>query len=305
MGEPISVDYRGHRVMEMPPNGQGLIVLLTLRILTEFDVTALSQSDPALLEHLILESLKLSFADAERYIGDPHFHEVEVEGLLSEPFTASRRELIQLDKALTAPTAGSLRGDTTYFTIVDKNRNAVSFITSLSDMFGSGMVAGDTGILLHNRAAEFSLEPGHPNEVCPRKRPRHSILPAMVFQGDNLRFTLGCVGANMQPQGQVQILLNLLDRGMNLQEAIDAPRVRALGGLRISAEQTFASELIDRLASMGHQIIPGEEAPADWIQPHEFARSFKGSAQAVAIDPELGTLCGASDPRLDGVVLGY
>ena len=303
--EPISVDYRGHRVMEMPPNGQGIIVLLALRILAGFDVAALSQSDPAIVEHLILESLKLSFADALRYIGDPHFHEVEVEGLLSEPFIASRRELIQLDKALAAPTAGSLRGDTTYFTIVDKDRNAVSFITSLSDMFGSGMVAGDTGILLHNRAAEFSLEPGHPNEVCPRKRPRHSILPAMVFQGDNLRLTLGCVGANMQPQGQVQILLNLLDRGMNLQEAIDAPRVRALGGLRISAEQTFASELIDRLASMGHQIIPGEEAPADWIQPHEFARSFKGSAQAVAIDPKLGTLCGASDPRLDGVAIGY
>ena len=303
--EWVEVDYRGHRVMEMPPNGQGIIVLLALRILAGFDVAALSQSDPALAEHLILESLKLSFADAERYIGDPHFHEVEVEGLLSEPFIASRRELIQLDKALAAPTAGSLRGDTTYFTIVDKNRNAVSFITSLSDMFGSGMVAGDTGILLHNRAAEFSLEPGHPNEVCPRKRPRHSILPAMVFQGDNLRLTLGCVGANMQPQGQVQILLNLLDRGMNLQEAIDAPRVRALGGLRISAEQTFASEFIDRLASMGHQIIPGEEAPADWIQPHEFARSFKGSAQAVAIDPKLGTLCGASDPRLDGVAIGY
>ena len=303
--EPISVDYRGHRVMEMPPNGQGLIVLLALRILAGFDIAALSQSDPAIVEHLILESLKLSFADALRYVGDPHFHEVEVERLLSKPFIASRRELIQLDKALAVPTAGSLRGDTTYFTIVDKNRNAVSFITSLSDMFGSGMVAGDTGILLHNRAAEFSLEPGHPNEVSPRKRPRHSILPAMVFQGDDLHLTLGCVGANMQPQGQVQILLNLIDRGMNLQEAIDAPRVRALGGLRISAEQTFVAALIDRLASMGHQIIPGEEEPADWIAPHEFARSFKGSAQAVAIDPKLGALCGASDPRLDGVAIGY
>ena len=109
----------------------------------------------------------------------------------------------------------------------------------------------------------------------------------------------------MQPQGQVQVLLNLIERGMNLQEAIDAPRVRTLGGLRISAEQTFASELIDRLAVLGHQIIPGEEAPADWLQPHEFARSFKGSAQAVAIDPKLGALCGASDPRLDGVAIGY
>jgi gamma-glutamyltranspeptidase / glutathione hydrolase len=291
--------------MEMPPNGQGIIVLLALRILAGFDIAALSRTNPALVEHLVLESLKLGFADATHYIGDPHFHEVEVEGLLSEKFIASRRELIHLDKALAAPPTGSLRGDTTYFTIIDKDRNAVSFITSLSDMFGSGMVVGNTGILLHNRAAEFSLEPGHPNEVTLGKRPRHSILPAMVFEGANLRFTLGCVGANMQPQGQVQILLNLLDRKMNLQEAIDAPRVRALGGLRISAEGTFASELTDRLASMGHEIIAGEETPADWIQPHEFARSFKGSAQAIAIDPKLGTLCGASDPRLDGVAIGY
>jgi gamma-glutamyltranspeptidase/glutathione hydrolase len=303
--EPISADYHGYRVMEMPPNGQGIIVLLALRILAGFDVAALSRSNPAAVEHLIIESLKLGFADAERYIGDPHFRELDVEELLSDDFIAARRDCIQLDKALTAPTAGSLRGDTTFFTIIDKDRNAVSFITSLSDMFGSGMVAGDTGILLHNRAAEFSLEPGHPNEVCPGKRPRHSILPAMVFEGDHLRLTLGCVGANMQPQGQVQILLNLLDRKMNLQEAIDAPRVRALGGLRISVEQTFASEQIDRLATMGHQIIPGEETPADWIQPHEFARSFKGSAQAIAIDPKHGTLCGASDPRLDGVAIGY
>src|SRR5262245_27497571 len=191
--EPSSADYHGYRVMEMPPNGQGIIVLLALRILAGFDVAALSQTDPAVVEHLILESLKLGFADAERYIGDPHFHEVNVEGLLSETFIASRRDLIQLDKALSAPTAGRLRGDTTYFTIVDKDRNAVSFITSLSDMFGSGVVAGDTGILLHNRAAEFSLEPGHPNEVTLGKRPRHSILPAMVFEGANLRFTLGCV----------------------------------------------------------------------------------------------------------------
>jgi gamma-glutamyltranspeptidase/glutathione hydrolase len=126
----------------------------------------------------------------------------------------------------------------------------------------------------------------------------------MVFRNDDLRFSLGCVGANMQPQGQVQILLNLIDREMNLQEAIDAPRVRALGGLRTSVEQALA-EQVARLASLGHQIVSDEEAPVDWIQPHEFARSFKGSAQAVAIDPKLGTLCGASDPRLDGLAIGY
>ena len=148
--------------MEMPPNGQGLIVLLALRILDGFDVSALWQSDPGVVEHLILEALKLSFADAERYVGDPDFHEFDALELLSEEFIASRRERIQFDKAMPAARAGTLHGDTTYFTIVDKDRNAVSFITSLSDMFGSGVVAGDTGILLHNRAAEFSLESGHP-----------------------------------------------------------------------------------------------------------------------------------------------
>ena len=167
------------------------------------------------------------------------------------------------------------------------------------------MVAGDTGIIMHNRAAEFSLEPGHPNEIAPGKRPRHSILPSMVFQGDDLHMTFGCMGANMQPQGQVQILLNIIDRGMNPQEAIDASRVRVLGGKRISVESMFPPNVIARLASFGHDIVPGEEAPTDWVQPHDFLHSFMGSAQAIVIDPAFGTLCGGSDPRLDGVAIGY
>jgi gamma-glutamyltranspeptidase/glutathione hydrolase len=289
----------------MPPNGQGLVVLMALRILEGYDMAGLFRSDLAAAEHLVLEALKLGFADAERYIGDPRFGRVQVEQLLSDSFIAARRSLVRMDQAMPTPTAGQLRGDTTYFTVVDKDRNAVSFITSISDVFGSGMVAGDTGIILHNRAAEFSLEPGHPNEIAPGKRPRHSILPAMVFQDDELRMTFGCMGANMQPQGQVQILLNAIDRGMNPQEAIDASRVRVLGGNRISVESTFPSDVIARLASAGHEIIAGEEPPADWMHPHDFLRSFMGGAQAIAIDAELDTLCGGSDPRLDGVAIGY
>ena len=303
--EPISATYRGHRIVEMPPNGQGLIVLMTLRILEGYDLAGLFRSDVATAEHLILEALKLSFADAERYIGDPRFGRVDVEQLLSDAFIASRCSLIRNDRAVPAPTSGSLRGNTTYFAVVDKDRNAVSFITSISDIFGSGMVAGDTGIILHNRAAEFSLEPGHPNEIAPGKRPRHSILPAMVFQGDDLRMTFGCMGANMQPQGQVQILVNMIDRAINPQQAIDASRVRVLGENRISVETTFAPDVIARLASFGHEIISGEEPPADWLQPHDFLHSFMGSAQAIVIDPVFGTLCGGSDPRLDGVAIGY
>jgi gamma-glutamyltranspeptidase/glutathione hydrolase len=303
--DPISATYRGHRVVEMPPNGQGLIVLIALRILEGYDLASLFRRDLAAAEHLILEALKLSFADAERNIGDPGFATVDVEQLLSDAFIASRRSLIRMDRANPTPTAGALGGNTTYFTVVDKDRNAVSFITSISDVFGSGMVAGDTGIILHNRAAEFSLEPGHPNEIAPGKRPRHSILPAMVFRGDDLHMTFGCMGANMQPQGQVQILVNLIDRAMNPQQAIDASRVRVLGANRISVESTFPPDVIARLASFGHEIIPGEAPPADWLQPHDFLHSFMGSAQAIVIDPAFGTLCGGSDPRLDGVAIGY
>jgi gamma-glutamyltranspeptidase/glutathione hydrolase len=303
--EPISATYRGHRIVEMPPNGQGLIVLMALRILEGYDLAGIFRSDIAMAEHLILEALKLGFADAERYIGDPRFGRVDVEQLLSDAFTASRRGLIRKDRAIPTPAAGTLRGNTTYFTVVDKDRNAVSFITSISDIFGSGMVAGDTGIILHNRAAEFSLEPGHPNEIAPGKRPRHSILPAMVFRGEDLRMTFGCMGANMQPQGQVQILVNVIDLGMNPQQAIDASRVRVLGGNRISVESTFAPDVVARLASFGHEIIRGEGPPADWLQPHDFLHSFMGSAQAILIDPAFRTLCGGSDPRLDGVAIGY
>jgi gamma-glutamyltranspeptidase / glutathione hydrolase len=291
--------------VEMPPNGQGLIVLTALRILEGYDIAGIFSSDLAGAVHLILEVLKISFADADQYIGDPRFGQVHVEELLSDLFIASRRALIRMDHAIPAASAGCLQGHTTYFTVVDKDRNAVSFITSISDIFGSGMVAGDTGIILHNRAAEFSLELGHPNVIAPGKRPRHSILPSMVFKGDDLYMSFGCMGANMQPQGQLQILLNMIERGMNPQEAIDAPRVRVLGGNRISVEPIFPTEVKARLASLGHEIVVGEDPPTDWHQTHDFMHSFMGSAQAIVIDPDFGTLCGDSDPRLDGVAIGY
>lgn len=303
--EPISSTYRGRTIYEMPPNGQGIIALLALRILEGYDLGALFHADLAEATHVVLEAIKLSFADGMRYVGDPVEKRIPVEELLSDTFVASRRKLISKHHAIPTPTAGRIPGDTTYLTVVDSKRNAVSVITSLSDAFGSGMVAGDTGIILHNRGAEFSLEAGHPNEVRPGYRPRHSLLPAMVFEEDRLRMTFGCMGGNMQPQGQAQILINLFDRGMDLQEALDAPRARSLGGNRISLESSYPSDLAPRLAALGHEIVTGEEAPHDWLRPHDFAHSFHGSAQAIAIDPVFGTLAGASDPRLDGVALGY
>lgn len=189
--------------------------------------------------------------------------------------------------------------------MVDQHRNAVSLITSISDVFGSGIVPEGTGIILNNRGCEFSLDPQHPNVVSPHKRPYHSIIPAMVFHQGNFLMTLGCMGGNMQPQGQVQILSNLIDRKMSLQEALSAPRVRLLENNKCALEESFPSSTIEGLIRLGHDRIPGDAPPIDWTSPHWFVQSFKGSAQAIMVDPNYNTLVGASDSRLDGLPIGY
>lgn len=302
--EPIRATYRGHTVLELPPNGQGIVVLEALRILEAYDLENLFETDSAAASHYILEALKLAFADAERYVADPRFVATPVETLLSDAYVGARRALIEDRIALENPVAGRIYGDTTYFTVMDKDRNAVSLITSISDVFGSGLIAPGTGIILHNRGADFELEEGHPNIAAPGKRVRHTILPAMLLdESGAFRMSFGCMGANMQPQGQVQILVNLLDRGMNLQEAVDAPRVRVLDGKRISVEPHADRDLADKLAAMGHEVTTGDEIPQDWEARHDFMRSFEGSAQAIALSGE--AMCGASDPRLDGISVGH
>ena len=157
-------------------------------------------------------------------------------------------------------------------------------------------------MILHNRGADFAMDPAHPNCAAPAKRVRHSILPSMMLSADgSLTLSFGCMGANMQPQGQVQILVNLIDRGMDLQQALDAPRVRALDGRRVSVEPHGDPGFAEDLAALGHQVVAGEEIPADWTARHDFMRSFEGSAQAIAIVGE--ALCGATDPRLDGIAV--
>jgi gamma-glutamyltranspeptidase/glutathione hydrolase len=302
--EPIRAKYRGHTVLELPPNGQGIVVLEALRILEAYDLKAMFETDSAGASHLILEALKLAFADAERYVADPMFFETPVETLLSDLYVDQRRSLICNNVALDNPVAGRIYGDTTYLTVMDKDRNAVSLITSISDVFGSGLIAPGTGVILHNRGADFELQDGRPNVAAPGKRVRHTILPSMLLnEAGDFRMTFGCMGANMQPQGQVQILVNLLDRRMNLQEAIDAPRVRVLDGKRISVEPHADKSLAEKLQAMGHDVSHGEEIPKDWEAPHDFMRSFEGSAQAIELSR--AALCGASDPRLDGIAVGY
>jgi gamma-glutamyltranspeptidase/glutathione hydrolase len=298
--EPIRSRYRGHSVLELPPNGQGVVALMALGILEAFDLRRLFAEDQVKANHLILEAVKLAFADATRTVADPRFAATPVDRLLSADYLSERRQLIRQDRALDAPGAGRVYGDTTYLTVVDRDRNAVSLITSISDIFGSGIIVPQTGVILHNRGADFAIDPAHPNHAAPGKRVRHSILPSMMLSEDGaLELSFGCMGANMQPQGQVQILVNLIDRDFDLQQALDAPRVRALDGRRISVEPHQDPSFADKLAALGHKVVAGEEIPSDWMIPHDFLRSFEGSAQAIAIVGD--ALCGASDPRLDGI----
>ena len=298
--EPIRGVYRGQTILELPPNGQGVVALMALGVLEGFDMAAMFAESEVAAKHLILEAVKLAFADTVKHVADTRFAPTPLDRLLSPDFLRERRSLIQPDRALETPSAGRVYGDTSYLTVVDRNRNAVSLITSISDIFGSGIIVPETGVILHNRGADFEMDLAHPNHAAPGKRVRHSILPSMMLSENGaLELSFGCMGANMQPQGQVQILINLIDRGMDLQQALDAPRVRALDGRRVSLEPHRDPNFADRLAALGHTIVVGEESPKNWIVRHDFLRSFEGSAQAIAIAGE--ALCGASDPRLDGI----
>ena len=296
--KPISTSYRGYTVYECPPNGQGLTALLALNILEGFDLASLKQR-PDLYYHTLIEALKLAFADRNRYIADPRFAAVPVDELLSKEYAARRRALIDPDKAIESPAPGDFehRGDTTYFTVIDKDHNAVSFINSLFEAFGSGIVAGDTGIVLHDRGAGFSLDPRHPDRIEPGKRPFHTIIPAMVFKDGKLWMSFGVMGGDIQPQGHVQVLTNVIDLGMGLQQALDAPRFRYRGGNRVMMEDELTETVINSLMRRGHvRAAPPEGIPI---------RTMMGGGQAIVIDPGSGTLMGASDPRKDGMALGY
>jgi gamma-glutamyltranspeptidase/glutathione hydrolase len=230
---------------------------------------------------------------------------VPVEELLSRERTARRREAIDRDRAAGAAAPGALAGgpaakrggsaaagDTVYLAAVDRDGNAASFINSLFDAFGAKIVGGRTGILLHSRGSGFTLEPGHPNEYAPRKRPFHTIIPGMVRREGRLHLAYGVMGGPFQPQGHVQLLTGLVDFGLELQEAIDAPRWRHVSGRRVVLEHGTPRATFAALAARGHEVEP--------------ASGFAfGGAQAILMDPATGTWVGGSDPRKDGCALGY
>lgn len=284
--EPISTDYRGFTLHELPPNGQGVIVLEALNLLEGFQLAGMAEADRM---HVQIEAVKLAFADAWRYVADPEVSDVPTAGLLSKEYARARRGFIT-EKALQRPTHGFPPSGTVYVTVVDGDGNAVSLINSLYEHFGAKVVVERTGILLQNRGELFSLDPGHPNALAPGKRPYHTIIPAMVCRDGKPWLCFGVVGGFMQPQAQVQLLCNLIDLKMDLQAAVDAPRFRWNEGAGVMLEQGFSKNVEEALLEKGHRLMP--------VAGH----GGFGGAQAILIDPANGALSGASDSRKDGCV---
>ncbi|CAI8048637.1 Glutathione hydrolase-like YwrD proenzyme [Geodia barretti] len=292
--EPIGTDYRGHTVLELPPNGQGITALMTLNVLEGFDLAAHAYGS-APYYHLLIEATKQAFADRNRYIADPAFASVPVAGLLSKAYAATRRQEIDPTRAGDfSPGTPAALGDTVYVSCVDAERNVVSLIHSLFQGFGSGIVAGDTGICLQNRGAGFVADPSHPNALQPGKRPFHTIIPAMILRDGKPWLCYGVMGGHMQAQGHVQVALNSIDFGMNVQEALEAPRCRIMGGREVALEHAVPQVVRDELGFMGHELWPRGAQNVSY-----------GGGQAILIDHERGVLQGGSDYRKDGCALGY
>ena len=288
--EPISTTYRGHTVYELPPNNQGLAALQMLNILEGFDVKSLGHNSAEYL-HLLVEAKKLAFVDRAKHIADPAFYQAPLAQLLSKDYAAELRKKINNAQAQEPSANGPSGGeDTVYLTVVDKDRNCVSFIQSIFSAFGSGLVAGDTGIVLHNRGAGFSFDPTSNNRLEGGKRPFHTLIPAMVFKDGKPWLTFGVMGGDMQAQGHVQVLLNLIDFGMDVQQAGEQPRFRHFeNGLAL--ETAIGADVRKALEVKGHKLV---ESPGAF-----------GGYQAILIDPVTGALAGGSDIRKDGCAIGW
>ncbi len=288
--DPISVTYRGYTVYELPPNTQGLAALEMLNILEGYGVKTLGHNSAEYLHHLV-EAKKLAYADRARYIADPAFYQAPLDKLLSKDYAAEQRKRIDPNRVVEQTAAGPRGGeDTVYLTVVDQDRNAISLIQSIFSAFGSGLVAGDTGIVLHNRGAGFSFDPNHPNRIEGGKRPFHTLVPAMVLRDGKPWLTFGVMGGDMQAQGHVQVLLNMIDFGMDVQRAGEMPRFRHFDS-GLALESAIGEDVQKTLQKKGHRMT---------MSPGTF-----GGYQAIMIDPRSGALFGGSDLRKDGCAIGW
>ncbi len=289
---PISAEFRGHRVWECPPNGQGVIALLLLNIMAEVE----TGSGPITVArmHAEIEACRLAYAARTQYLCDPDFAEMDVDALLSPDYAARLRSRIDAHRAAHPfPEPATVRHrDTVYISVVDKDRNACSFINTLFHGWGAGLCAPESGVVFTNRAQGFTLDPSSPNRIEPGKRPLHTIIPGMVSKGDRTVMSFGVMGGDYQAMGHMQFLTRMFDYGLDIQEAMDLPRFMPdpFEG-DVEMESTVPEPMRAELAGIGHRIVP----PPKPI----------GGSQAVWIDHERGVLTGGSDPRKDGCALGY
>lgn len=302
--EPVGTDYRGYTLWELPPNGQGIAALQILNILEPYNFSDMGFGSTDHV-HIFAEAKKLAYEDRARFYADPDFNAIPVDVLTSKKYAAKRRELLDRNKAAAAYPTGNPAlesGDTIYLTVADADGNMVSLIQSNYRGMGSGITPGELGFVLQDRGELFSLEPGHPNIFAPGKRPFHTIIPAFVTRNGERHISFGVMGGSMQPQGHVQILMNLIDFSMNLQEAGDAPRIYHTGssqptgehmqdGGKILLESGFPEETWRGLESRGHQL---------GRRPGVF-----GGYQAIMWDGERNIYIGASESRKDGQAAGF
>jgi gamma-glutamyltranspeptidase/glutathione hydrolase len=297
--EPIYSNYRGATVYECPPNGQGIAALQAMNIAEGFDLASMAWDSPERI-HMMVEAMRLAFADARHYVADMATDPAPLEWLLSAEYAEQRRAMISPTQAMQPPSFGtpSAGSDTVYLSVVDGQGNACSFINSLYLGFGTGMVAKGTGVFLQNRGALFSLDENHPNCLAPGKRPYHTIIPAMATKDGALWACFGVMGGFMQPQGHFQVISAMVDDDLNPQEALNRPRWMLEGGRGDSAlwlEEGIPVQTMARLADMGHRVRPVSG----------YMRGAFGDGQIIRRDAETGVLYGGSDPRKDGLTAAF
>ena len=293
--DPIETNYKGYRICVVPPNSQGLALLMQLNVIEHFDLAKLGHHTADYV-HLFVEAKKLAFADRDRYVCDPDFHSVPVERMIAKSYAKKQVSRVDFNRTSLSvfPTDFSSTGeDTVYLSVVDKDGNAVSMIQSLYEAFGSGVMVKGTGILLHNRGKDFSLDSEQPNCIEPHKRPYHTLSPCMILKEDRPFMVLGTPGADGQTQTLVQVIANIVDFGADIQEAVESPRWRSNPGNQLMIEGRFSPSVLEGLRAKGHLVEP----LANWS-------SVCGGAQGILIDREHGSLLGGGDPRRQDYVIG-